>query len=254
LPRVITVVTPENIRIEYEVAGIGSRGGAAIVDLLLQGLIIAVIFSGRAVLEMLHKWPGTTWADALLGIASFVVYWGYYTYFETVWNGQTPGKRHMRLRTVKEGGMPIDLTSAAVRNLVRIIDFLPMLYVVGSISVLVTSNSKRLGDIAAGTLVVKERSEILRTAPANQEAAVPVPPIQTSYVKQVELVTPEEFEAAKRFMERKAELSPQVREEVAARIARPLIAKLGIAESPNMIYSGVLSEVYAKCMEERGMR
>lgn len=253
MTRQIAVTTPENVRIEYELAGVASRAGAAVVDTLIQGLMIGVVVAAQALLDLYGRWPGTSFADAVLYTTAFVIFWGYYVFFETVWSGRTPGKRALRLRTVREGGQPIDLSCAAIRNLVRAIDFLPPPYVAGAICILATSRNQRLGDLAAGTLVVKERGEWVggpesaARAPAHSSAAA-------SRIRNIELVTLEEFEAAKRFHERKAELGETVREEIAAKIARPLMTRLGIEDDGGVVYSELLSEIYTRCIVERGMR
>ena len=253
MPRQITVVTPENVSIEYELAGVGSRGLAAVVDMLLQGGCIALVVIARELLEVHIAWLAHGWVNAALGVVTFVVFWGYYVFFETVWNGQTLGKRWLRLRTVREGGLPVDLPCAAIRNLVRIIDFLPVFYLVGAVSMVATSRSKRLGDLAAGTLVVKERSEWMGKVVSDKPVVDQHSPV-AAYVKNIELVTPDEFEAVKRFVERKAELQETVREGVAVKIARPLMVRLGIEDQSGIVYSNLLGEIYNRCVEHRGMR
>ncbi len=252
MPRKITITTPENVRIDYELAGIASRAGAAIVDLLLQCLVIALALLIRYILQVYDKWPGATWANAALGIGVFIVNYGYFVYFESVWNGQTPGKRYTQMRAVQEGGLPIDLTCAALRNLVRIVDFLPLLYVLGGIVMLASSRNKRLGDYAAGTLVVKERTEWkpqrLPEQPPPSEVA------HTGLVRNVELVTPDEFAAIARFLDRQPELAETVREDLAARIAAPLMARLGIEPDGQVSSSALLAEIHRQCVEQRGMR
>ena len=249
MPRQITVVTPENVTIDYELAGLASRGGAAIIDLFLQCVLISLVTTVRYLLGRYGKWPGATWPTAILGIVIFVITYGYYVYFETVWNGQSPGKRYARLRTVREGGLPVDLACAALRNLVRVVDFLPVIYGLGAIVVLASSRNKRLGDYAAGTLVVKERA----ARPA--ELGVAAESRRASgLVRNIELVTPDEFSAAKRFVERKAELRREVREELASKIARPLMERLGVERDGSIPCSAFLEELVARCIDERGMR
>ena len=245
----MTIATPENVSIDYELAGLASRGGAALVDVLIQGLMISIIAAARYLLGRYGKWPGATWANALLGIVVFVIAYGYYVYFETVCNGQTPGKRYARLRTVREGGMPVDLACAALRNLVRVVDFLPVLYALGAITVLASSRNKRLGDYAAGTLVVKERALPLADAEAAGAGSRPA-----GLVRNLELVTPEEFAAAKRFVDRRAELRRELQDDLAARIARPLMGRLGIEDDGSVPYPAFLEEMVTRCIEERGMR
>lgn len=255
MARKITIVTPENVRIEYELAGLASRGGAAIIDSLLQGLLLAVIMAIRILLTVYNKWPGTSWANALLVIAGFILWYGYYVYFESTWNGQTPGKRYARMRTVREGGMPVDFASAAIRNLVRVVDMLPFAYLIGMLSILFSGKNKRLGDYAAGTLVVKERGEWMPDiSDHKQQPQLNIESPEADLVRNIEMVTPDDFEAVKRFVERKAELQASVREQLAAKMAAPLMAKLGIDDDNNISYSNLLTEIYNKCTLTRGMR
>ena len=89
-----------------------------------------------------------------------IFYWGYYVFFEMLWNGQSPGKRWVGLRVIRTDGTPITLSEALIRNLVRIVDFLPATYGVGIITMFIDKQSRRLGDLAAGTLVVQDRATI----------------------------------------------------------------------------------------------
>ena len=253
MSRRISVVTPENVTIEYELAGVASRAGAAVVDLTIQAIVLVMVVVLEIVLQLDTLLPGLGWAAAIMGVVAFAFLWGYYVFFETVWNGQTPGKRALQLRAVREGGLPIDLPCAAIRNLVRVIDWLPAFYLVGVVSILISGKNKRLGDFAAGTLVVKERSEYLAKTSSPAPAARPRYR-EGAFVKNIELVTPEEFEALKRFVERRAELNVQVQHQLAARIARPLMQRLGIVDNGSIIYANLLCEIYTRCVEERGMR
>ncbi|MGC8861271.1 MAG: RDD family protein [Armatimonadota bacterium] len=249
MPRQITITTPENVAIEYELAGLGTRGGAAVLDLAIQGVLVSAVAATRFFLAPRGQWPGATWPTALLGIVLFVIVYGYYVYFETVWNGQTPGKRWAKLRTVQEGGRPVDFACAALRNLVRVVDFLPVMYGLGALVTMASPRNKRLGDYAAGTLVVKER----RVSPG--ESAPRIERLHSpGLVRNIELVTPEEFAAAKRFVERKAELRPEVREELARKIAQPLAERLAALPEGSFTWSAFLDELVARCIEERGMR
>lgn len=103
---------------------------------------------------------GVLWALAIIVALTFGVVWGYYVFFELVWHGQSPGKRWIGLRVIKEGGYPIGFADSAIRNLLRIIDFLPFDCTVGVVVMLLDRRSRRLGDLAAGTLVVKERRDL----------------------------------------------------------------------------------------------
>jgi uncharacterized RDD family membrane protein YckC len=255
LPRRIETVTPENVRIEYELAGIASRCGAAVADLLLQTLAILLVVVIITLAQMVLRLPPLGWPTGVLIVSSFLLWWGYYVFFETVWNGQTPGKRLLRLRVIKYGGSPIDLTSAAVRGLIRIVD----LAAIGFIVMFFSSKNQRLGDLAAGTLVVKERSEwtgdiaqAVRDGTSRMTRWNQTP--EAALVKNIELITPDQFDAVKRFVERSSELRPPTRERIAAGIARPLMRHLGIEDAPGITYTNFLAAIHARCVDERGMR
>lgn len=154
----LSIDTPENVFFNYKVAGIGSRFLAALLDTFL-------IFLLEFVISIFLIWPLTTllersfenisnWLVAIFAMLTFGIFWAYYIFFESIWNGQTPGKRRVGLRVIRTDGMPIRFTDSVIRNLVRTIDFLPMNYAAGVVTMFVNDQSRRLGDLAAGTLVV----------------------------------------------------------------------------------------------------
>jgi len=167
------VVTPESVEFVYELAGPGSRMLAALFDhLAIFGILItlwaATLFLGCLALLVILP------LVALGILASFAVYFGYFVYFEWRWNGQTPGKRWMDLRVIDDRGLNIDLFQAFTRNLLRLVDMMPALlaldfigvgfYAVGGATVLLNARQKRLGDWAAGTLVVRARRGVVPEA------------------------------------------------------------------------------------------
>jgi uncharacterized RDD family membrane protein YckC len=161
------VDTPEHVAFGYEVAGIGSRFLAALVDTLIIGvlylLIQVLILTTNLLGEQVFNTAGTglnSFFLMLLTVLAFGVLWGYYIFFETLWHGQTPGKRLGRLRVIRETGGAIGLWEAMIRNLVRLIDFLPMAYGFGVVTMFANSRARRLGDYAAGTVVVREGAPV----------------------------------------------------------------------------------------------
>lgn len=160
----LSIDTPENVVFGYEVAGLGSRFLAALIDsiaiVLLQIVAVLVLAFFIGVLE-LNQSLNENWIIAIFGILLFGLLWGYYIVFELLWNGQTPGKRYFNLRVLRTDGLPTDLTATMIRNLVRIIDFLPIFYSLGTISMFISLQSRRLGDYAAGTLVVHDKETSL---------------------------------------------------------------------------------------------
>ena len=158
----LNIDTPEQVELQFAVAGIGSRFVAVLIDHLIQAgfyfvfILLGAIVFGALVnrINLLGKW-----ILAAFIAANFLLIWGYYTLFEAFWRGQTPGKHIMKLRVIKDSGRQITLFEAMARNLMRIVDYLPALYLVGVITMLCTKRHQRLGDLAAGTIVVHERSD-----------------------------------------------------------------------------------------------
>jgi uncharacterized RDD family membrane protein YckC len=160
----LDINTPENVAFGYQVAGIGSRFLATLIDVIIITLLqIIVLVTYSFVLYIFDIDPtggGSAWVAAIMGVVIFLFYWGYYIFFEMLWNGQTPGKRWTGLRVIRADGTPITLSESLIRNLTRLVDFLPAAYGVGIITMFIDKRSRRLGDLAAGTLVVHDRAPI----------------------------------------------------------------------------------------------
>jgi uncharacterized RDD family membrane protein YckC len=160
----LTIETPEQTSLEFPLAGVGSRCLALLIDsaiqlgVLIVLIILAVIFQSQidALAAQAESSIGT-WVLALFVLFWFVLYYGYFALFESLWNGQTPGKRLAHLRVIQESGRPIQVWQAVARNVLRFIDQLPSFYAVGLVSALISKQNRRLGDFVAGTVVVHER-------------------------------------------------------------------------------------------------
>ena len=223
----LTIETPEQTVVEFEVAGVGSRFLALAYDTLLQilagvGLLLILVVAGIA---MPNSAKSGVWFLAFVVLAYFVLYFGYFAIFEVLWNGQTPGKRKEGLRVIKDSGRPITPAEAVGRNLMRIVDQLPALYAVGICSVLLSRQNKRLGDFVAGTIVVHEKSlldakPVWESAPASQAAP------STTFGSQ--RLTPEEFALVEAFLNRRSSLPVDVRFSMAEQIARQIQPKLSL--------------------------
>ena len=265
MTREITVVTPENVTITYEMAGLGSRAVAHLVDLILQGLALLVLSlaAALALAAFRRRAPNSAiiafisdFAAAFIIILFFATLIGYFIYFEGTRNGQTLGKRWMGLRVVREEGAPVDFSSAVVRNLVRIFEMALFFYVISIFCILFSSKYKRLGDYAAGTIVVKERSPTAAVPKFRPSLARPQSPTtaEAALVRDVDLLTKEQLEAVRRFVERRGQLQEKVQEDVARQIALPIMSRLGISPpSEKFSYANFLEEVYRRSVEERGV-
>jgi uncharacterized RDD family membrane protein YckC len=219
------IETPEHVQLTYELAGFGSRFLAALMDQILQWAAFAILMIALA--ELAQLMPGVAGSNKVPLVAlitgSTFIFLGYYVLFEMIWNGQTPGKRAAGIRVLRDDGTPITMTESLLRNTIRVIDFLPVFYGVGMIFVLSSERNKRLGDIAAGTVVIKERlAEELPLAPPTgigqtEQMAVLVPLLAR--------MTSREEAAVEQFMERRDELALDVRVRLASKLALMLEAK-----------------------------
>jgi uncharacterized RDD family membrane protein YckC len=219
----LVIDTPEQIPLEFPLAGIGSRFLALAVDTLIQSAAAVVLVSVAMIIGGATQKIQTrgTWVLAIVLILLFIVHFGYFAIFETVWNGQTPGKRATHLRVIQDSGRPITVYEAVARNLLRIIDSLPGLYGVAIISALLSGKSKRLGDYVAGTVVVHEKPATLETAVRWETAAPP-----GSLKHDVSRLAPGEFKLIEAFLLRRNQLSADVRAQTARKILERLYSRI----------------------------
>ncbi len=228
----ISIPTPESLEFSHEPAGIGSRFVAGIVDTVLQATMILGLFLIAGLwtspLRSFSSHLGM-WATSAVILALFLIFWGYHIFFEMLWNGQTPGKRAAGVRILKDGGYPIGFLDSVVRNLLRPIDFLPFSYGVGAIVVLCNSKCKRIGDFAAGTIVVKERRVEMPHSLASQNAKIYGDIIIGGQkLTNIHQLSEPEFNVVRQFMTRRHAIQKNARANLAKKIARPLVRKLGL--------------------------
>lgn len=220
----ISIATPEGVDLELTLAGVGSRCVARLIDQVLQtSVIIAVLL--LADLAGRGGGGGAGVAAAGLVVVLFLVQFGYDVLFETLASGRSPGKRWTGLRVVRVDGAPVGFVTSAVRNLLRVVDFLPGVYGVAIVAVLVSSRNQRLGDMAAATLVVREKRVAPR--PGNQDPTWPDRGVgDGSRGWDVSAVTPDELATVRRFLERRRGLTPGARERLAGELAARLRPKV----------------------------
>jgi uncharacterized RDD family membrane protein YckC len=160
----VSVETPEAVAFRLDLAGIGSRGFAFALDAGVVVLILAAEFLVMlAIVWALSEYAGyfTMWVLAVYAVVAFLTVWGYFIYFEYARDGRTWGKRTTGLRVVRDDGGRITFIDAAIRNLLRLVDWLPAFFGVGIVSAFLSRKGKRLGDYAAGTIVVRDSDEPL---------------------------------------------------------------------------------------------
>lgn len=177
----LVVTTPEMVTFDYRLAGIGSRILAQLIDFPIQVLLLLIAIFGSVALGSLIGNGNVAILVAL--VAAFVLVWGYHIVLEAAWSGQTLGKKVFGLRVVGDQGEPLRISQAFIRNLIRIIDFLPAFYGLGLVVLFMNGRGKRLGDMAAGTVVVREKTtvklhQLLAPNPARDLTPAAVTPIE----------------------------------------------------------------------------
>jgi uncharacterized RDD family membrane protein YckC len=237
----LRIATPEGVTVDLVLAGLGSRFSAGIVDLTLKGLLIAAAWLGAAL--VLRNDLGIAFAS----IATFVIYFGYDVAFEVLGGGRTPGKRMTGLRVLRDDGRPVDLLSSCIRNVIRLVDGLTLLYLPAMVSILVTRNNQRLGDLAARTIVVRDPAKAGNDAELRRAAARTAPPgplprqfgdggwampagaarPRANGALDVSAVLPEDLRAIRAFLDRRADLPAGARGDIARRIVSALQPRLG---------------------------
>lgn len=221
-----SIDTPEQVSLEYGLAGIGSRFMAVFVDHLFQTVIV---IGGVLLFGLIGAGVGATWGIALLILFVFLVNWGYFTIFETMWNGQTPGKKMVHVRVIKNSGRSVTVFEAMTRNFIRVIDSLPFCYLVGIIAMFADSKNRRLGDLAAGTLVVHEREETVApvTLKAMENNASTAPSSGGAY--DLSKLSVQDLELIETFLSRRYDIEAYARYDTATKLATMMREKLGIA-------------------------
>lgn len=233
----IEIRTPEGFNLEMTLAGLGSRSAAAIIDTIIIVALAIVVY-----LPFRNAFPPLPVRIALTAMP-IVLFLGYHLVFETRGRRQSPGKRLLRLRVVATDGAPVGATGSLIRNLIRIVDFLPALYLIGIISVFSTTQNQRLGDLAAGTIIVIEPKADPFLAPLPSFADLP-------QGWDVSAVTDEDVAIMRQFMARRETLKPEARRKIGFEIAKGIEAK--VSRPPQMMNSEQTIETVLDLKEDRG--
>ena len=222
------IATPEGVSLELSLAGLGSRFVALLADTLLQGVALGLLIVALVVAD-----TGGFAFEAIVALAVFALLFVYPVAFELAAGGRTPGKRWSSLRVVCDDGSPLTFRSSALRNVLRLVDILPGLYLVGAIAIFATRANQRLGDLAAGTLVVREP----RASAVVAQAAEPVEPAEPDELPawDVSGLRDAELAALRRFLERRSALDAVPRNLLARDLAtrlRPSVGGVGTDLAP----------------------
>jgi uncharacterized RDD family membrane protein YckC len=252
LEDVATVETPEQLQLALPLAGVGSRALAYIIDFLIQliPIIIAMVLVvvGFA-LEPLKEGSSKdlvegripVLASALFSVITFATNFLYFTFFDLVSRGQSPGKRALGLRVVRDGGLPIDARSSLIRNFVRTADMLPGFYLFGLASIFLNEQHKRIGDLAGGTLVIRDIGDKVGDASALLE---PTSLLARPLARSVTGLKPQDRALVHDFVERRNGLPDPARANIARQIAEQLGPRYGV--DPTLAPDAVIDELAKK--------
>jgi uncharacterized RDD family membrane protein YckC len=252
----LTIRTPEHVGFQYVLAGLGSRMTAFLVDTAVRWLfMLSILIAGMLIRRWLPPLDPTgvlielsrNWMLALGVMAYAMVDLGYFFFFEAFWSGQTPGKRQQKLRVIRANGQPIGWLESAIRNMLRAVDLLMGLYPLGLIVAFLSRTNQRIGDYAAGTVVIVERRRHVpgtRTRPRNGDA--PMRPEIETYVS---LLEPAQYQLIRSFLERREEMESSHRRGIARMLVQQLIDGWGVSlskEIPDDSFLEALAGLYER--------
>ncbi|MFN4033087.1 MAG: RDD family protein [Fimbriimonadales bacterium] len=261
MPYEFVLQSPEKVEIRYEIAGLGSRALAAVLDDLLVLTIVGVVGALLALLEettqvisSLYSAIGEGWLIAGLIFFAYILWFAYYMAFEIFWNGQTPAKRAFGLRVMMLHGAPVTPTAVLIRELVRLVDAFPLCivgYSVAGVLAFFNPYGQRLGDMLAGTFVIKERRTPLPTLEQLSQVGVQPHPLEF-HLPPLLPISPSEYRALRGFLDRREQLNPNARERLAWELYQRLREPLGMPEQPPAATEGILEAIATRYARERG--
>jgi uncharacterized RDD family membrane protein YckC len=229
--------TPESVELEFTLAGIGNRAYALLIDYIILGLILIVFLVGVAIfnlvfLDTITKLIGTTkglelWLIAIQVLIAFFVYVGYFVFFETVWSGQTPGKRHVKIRVIRDDGRPVRLQQSTLRALLRPFDDL---FFIGVFLIVFNQREKRLGDLVGGTLVIQEEQPIKTALKISTSAQY----LANKLLNEADIsrLLPEDFAVIREYLQRREGMISNARNDLSKQLATQVKQIIGLEKLP----------------------
>ncbi|MEW6496149.1 MAG: RDD family protein [Cyanobacteriota bacterium] len=222
----ITLQTPESVELEFTLAGIGNRAYALLIDYLVWATLLIFFFIFWAIfswqlLNILGNWVRSNgqielWLIAIQILVTFFIYVGYFVIFEALWQGQTPGKRYVKIRVIRDDGRPVGLQQSTLRALLRPFDDFLFL---GTFLIVFGKQEKRLGDWVAGTVVIQEERPVASASiPVSQEAQSLAS--QLLIDADISQMLPEDFAVVREYLQRRAAMIPEARSELSRQLAK----------------------------------
>lgn len=248
----IKIETPEQIEVSLEIAGLGSRFVAKVLDWCIKFMVllgVGLLFLLAALLLSMHLPDGpAAWFLLVFVLVLFYAFvLAFDIYYEVNHNGQSPGKKITGIRVLREGGAPLDFQASCIRNLLSLADFLPMFYLLGGFIALLNTRGQRLGDMAAGTVVVRERA---MKPPVHVDWQIQQFSLEEFVFtsEQLSSCTPADRHILRSFFQRYDELSTQPRAQLAFNLVDTFMNKISYEPNPPIMDSvraaGFLASLY----------
>ncbi len=242
----VTHQTPESVELEFTLAGIGNRAWALLIDYHILGLLVVVFLIIWSIISwqlveitgnLFRRVDIGLWLVAIALLVMFFVYTGYFILFETFWQGQTPGKRFAKIRVVRDDGRPIGIGQATMRSLLRAFDDTLFL---GAFLIIFTRREKRLGDLAAGTIVVQVELPVAAANSisdgANELAQ------QLLHQADFTQLLPDDFAVIREYLQRRKAMSPKAREQLSLQLAQQAKSIIALEKLPQAVTCDVFLE------------
>ncbi|MEH2240912.1 RDD family protein [Nostoc sp.] len=240
--------TPESVELEFTLAGIGNRAWALLIDYhILTGILVGIIIAWSIISDQLGDfWVDifgtavTLWLMAIAFLTSFIIYIGYFVFFETLWFGQTPGKRIAKIRVVRDDGRLIGLQQATLRALLRPFD---QTLFIGAFLIMLSRREKRLGDLAAGTIVIQAQTP---TASATLTISEQAKILHEQLVKIADLspLMPDDFAVIREYLQRRSAMSLKAKTSLSLKLAEQVVAIINLEK----LLEGVTPDVFLEAV------
>jgi uncharacterized RDD family membrane protein YckC len=244
----VTLQTPESVELEFTLAGIGNRAYALLIDYIALGLIqigflIAWAFLSIQLANVIEDLVGSSdrlqlWFFAILLLITFFIYVGYFVFFEALWQGQTPGKRYVKIRVIRDDGRPVGLQQSTLRALLRPVDDI---FFLGVFLIALGKREKRLGDFVAGTLVIQEEQPVASaTFPLSDQAQALADQLQLE--ADLSRLLPEDFAVIREYLQRRQAMTPEAKTELSRQLAHQVKEVIGLEKVPQKVTANVFLE------------
>ncbi len=253
----VTHQTPESVELEFTLAGIGNRAWALLIDYHILGLLVLVFLIVWSIISwqlveitgnLFRRVDIGLWLVAIALLVMFFLYTGYFVLFETLWQGQTPGKRFAKIRVVRDDGRPITIRQATLRSLLRAFD--DSLFI-GAFMIMFTRKEKRLGDLLAGTIVIQAESpQAAANFPISESANNLAP--QLLYETDFSQLLPDDFAVIREYLQRRKAMTLKAREQLSLQLAQQAKNIIGLEKLPAAVTPDIFLEaIYLAYQEER---